>query len=175
MHLPENTVLKKAILKEASSVRKYCKKTGFGYQSVLRLIQLRDLPTEKGSKEKYRHICKQLSIAFGIPLHRLFPMRIYAADYYAEQINAAMAAQPPSVDAEEAAASHASSPDVIYEAKKQLKAALACLSEREAMFLVKYYILEKTLKEIGEAEGISIERARQIIKRAVNKIKRKRR
>lgn len=171
MRFPKNTVLEKALLKKDLSIRMYCIGAGFSYSKVVRLIQLRDLPTVKDDKEKYRSICIRLSVALNEKVETLFPLDIYDPEYYAEQIKAAAAEKTPTPDVSATAAPRTTSPDEIYEAKKRLEAALSRLSERETRFLMRYHFREETFAEIGKAEGVSPERARLIIIHATGKIK----
>lgn len=171
MGFPKNKILERAIQKKRMSIRTYCKSAKFDYSKVMRLIQLRDLPTVKGNKERYRPICIRISIALNKKVERLFPLGIYDPEYYAEQIKAAAAEKTSIPDVSVTAAPRTTAPDEIYEAKKRLQTALSRLSEREARFLMRHLFREETLAEIGKAEGVSPERARQIIIRATGKIK----
>ena len=169
MSLPKNTVLEKAILKQAKSVRQYCKTAGFNYPSVLKLIQLREPIMEKRNPDEYRKLCRALSVTLDLPVDKLFQKCIYQVAYYAEQVAVAIADRDPIVDADEEAIASSSPLDEILWAKKRLHSILDRLPEREARFLLRRFLLEETLVEIGKAEGISPERARQIINRAVAK------
>lgn len=172
MPLPQNTVLKNAILRKESSILSFCRRESMSYETVRHLIDLRVLPTVKGNKSKYRPICRRLSDALNKKVETLFPLEIYNPEYYAEQVNAALAAQPDAVDAEEVAASRASSPEEIYEIKKRIQTILSHISPRETMFLLKHRAFGKTFEEIAKEEGISHQRVGQIIRRAENKLKR---
>lgn len=52
-----------------------------------------------------------------------------------------------------------------------LKEAMKALSKRERRFIEQRFGAELTLREIGEKEGVSIERVRQIVMRALDKMK----
>lgn len=170
--LPENTVLKKAILKQSKSVHQYCKETGYTYELVMKLIQLRSPIWLKRHEGEYRSLCKQLALALGVSVHKLFPPEIYTADYYANRIRKKLFAETPEQRFKETETHDANSPEHRFAAKEAIYTALACLSERELRFLLRRIINGETLREIGKSERISGSRVQQIVIRATGKVKR---
>lgn len=179
--LPRNTVLEKTILKHGKrmakrevSLRESCDMAGFRYGSVLKLIELRAPIFTKRKPDEYRSLCQQLALELNKPVSTLFPPEMYTGEYYAKHAKEAAAAVQRSLDEnQDIEEEYAESPENIYAAKKAFAKIVGCISPREKKMLFDYFLEGSTFAEIGKAAGVSTERARKIVKRAVGKIKKK--
>lgn len=165
-----NNILYHAIYDNWKSVAAFCRDKGFNNMVIGELLNLKLSPIYKRSGE-YKDICRRLAQCFRILEEDLFPLYIYnlekkkmireisIAEIGWREIRQVPFFEDPLKEMEE------------KERAEAIEEVLGRLTYREREMLRMYYSLAgysgHTLKEAGREFGVSVERARQVIAKAL--------